>query len=361
MTSSLFWMAKSAVVLGFVAGAMFLTYKEFYLKGNSKDEKDNTSESTSTGTKNKANDKSKESSDVDALILERFESCVQHMKKEIGQIPQSSQLEFYALYKQATLGEVDDFFGPPGSGKEPLPASYNLVAKAKYDAWKKVSGMSRNAAMQQYIDKAVHYEFTRSIMIVGDENGVDNENDSLEGDDDGVMNFSGMGLRQSTLAGDDGAESTRNMNESSKNITHPLHEAARNNDVAKLKKLLKEAIHGPDEKDEAGQTALHLAADAGHPACIQVLVKHGANVHAADNDGISVLQAAVIGGDVETCRLLCVLGANPDQEDRDGDTPRNCSQDDPVLRELLFQASMGQLNVDPATLLNYNEDDGDNS
>jgi ankyrin repeat protein len=94
------------------------------------------------------------------------------------------------------------------------------------------------------------------------------------------------------------------------------------------------------------KTALHLAADAGHPECVKLLVKYGANVQAADHDGITVLQAAVIGGDVDTCRLLCVLGANPDQPDADGDTPRTCAKDDPMLRDLLFRASMGQLEID---------------
>jgi ankyrin repeat protein len=51
------------------------------------------------------------------------------------------------------------------------------------------------------------------------------------------------------------------------------------------------------------------------------------------------LQAAVIAGHFETCRLLLQKGADPDQQDRDGDTPRDCAKDDPELRTLLFQAS----------------------
>jgi hypothetical protein len=39
------------------------------------------------------------------------------------------------------------------------------------------------------------------------------------------------------------------------------------------------------------------------------------------------------------------LGANPDQPDGDGDTPRECAKDDPVLSDLLFRASMGTLDT----------------
>ena len=53
------------------------------------------------------------------------------------------KLEFYALYKQATEGDV--------SGKR--PGMMDFVGRAKYDAWEKLKGMSSDDAMQQYIDK----------------------------------------------------------------------------------------------------------------------------------------------------------------------------------------------------------------
>ena len=53
------------------------------------------------------------------------------------------KLEFYALYKQATAGDV--------SGKR--PGMMDFVGRAKYDAWEKLKGTSSDQAMQQYIDK----------------------------------------------------------------------------------------------------------------------------------------------------------------------------------------------------------------
>ena len=50
-------------------------------------------------------------------------------------------LELYALYKQATSGDV--------SGSR--PGMMDLMGRAKYDAWAKRKGMTKDAAMQAYI------------------------------------------------------------------------------------------------------------------------------------------------------------------------------------------------------------------
>ena len=51
-------------------------------------------------------------------------------------------LEMYALYKQATLGDA--------SGDR--PGMMDLRGRAKYDAWARHKGQSKDAAMQAYID-----------------------------------------------------------------------------------------------------------------------------------------------------------------------------------------------------------------
>lgn len=51
-------------------------------------------------------------------------------------------LNLYSLHKQASLGDVQ--------GEK--PAMFDFVNAAKYNAWAKRKGMSREDAMQQYID-----------------------------------------------------------------------------------------------------------------------------------------------------------------------------------------------------------------
>ena len=51
-------------------------------------------------------------------------------------------LNLYALYKQATVGDV--------SGKR--PGALDFKGRAKYDAWAARQGMSADDAMQAYIE-----------------------------------------------------------------------------------------------------------------------------------------------------------------------------------------------------------------
>ena len=310
-----FWLSAAALTAA-AAGA-------WYYYTSTTTTKDGSSSSSSTSPR-------KSVGDMDTLIQERFNSCVAHMKDLLSKMPQNSQLEFYALYKQAILGDVDEFMATP-------PPVYDMVASAKYRAWKSKEGISRTRAMQDYIDKAVHFEFTRTI--------VNNDDEDFEMEGAAAIEMNGMGIKPSTLA-----ERTKEeeAEEAEDDKAYPLHAAARDNQLSVLEQLLQEGDdkRDPNDVDPSGQTALHLAADAGHPEAIKMLTRYGGDIHAADNDGISVLQAAVISGDFETCRLLCVLGANPDQADLDGDTPRECAKDDPVLKDLLFRASMATLGLD---------------
>ncbi|PWY99390.1 acyl-CoA-binding protein [Testicularia cyperi] len=55
---------------------------------------------------------------------------------------QEDQLKFYSYYKQATVGDVNTS----------RPGMLDFVGKAKWDAWKKVEGMSKEAAQQAYVE-----------------------------------------------------------------------------------------------------------------------------------------------------------------------------------------------------------------
>ena len=51
-------------------------------------------------------------------------------------------LKIYALYKQASAGDVD--------GKR--PGFTDMVGRAKWDAWNGLKGSTTDAAMQDYVD-----------------------------------------------------------------------------------------------------------------------------------------------------------------------------------------------------------------
>ena len=51
-------------------------------------------------------------------------------------------LQLYALFKQGSAGDV--------SGEK--PGFFDFVAAAKFEAWERLKGLSRDDARQQYID-----------------------------------------------------------------------------------------------------------------------------------------------------------------------------------------------------------------
>jgi acyl-CoA-binding protein len=72
----------------------------------------------------------------------QFETAAQEAQRLPSKPDDQTLLKLYAYYKQATAGDI--------SGKR--PGFTNMVGRAKYDAWKKVKGMSEEDAMQAYID-----------------------------------------------------------------------------------------------------------------------------------------------------------------------------------------------------------------
>ena len=70
-----------------------------------------------------------------------FEAAVA-ASKTLGERPDNQTLlQLYALYKQATAGDV--------GGKR--PGFGDMVGRAKYDAWAAIKGTGREDAMQRYI------------------------------------------------------------------------------------------------------------------------------------------------------------------------------------------------------------------
>lgn len=71
-----------------------------------------------------------------------FETAADDVQNLSSRPDNKTLLELYALYKQATEGDV--------SGKR--PSRLKMRARAKYDAWDEKSGMDSDEAMQAYVD-----------------------------------------------------------------------------------------------------------------------------------------------------------------------------------------------------------------
>lgn len=71
----------------------------------------------------------------------QFETAAQEAQKLAKKPDNETLLKLYSLYKQATAGNV--------SGSR--PGFTDFVGRAKYDAWAKLRGKSKEAAMQEYV------------------------------------------------------------------------------------------------------------------------------------------------------------------------------------------------------------------
>ena len=75
-----------------------------------------------------------------------------------------------------------------------------------------------------------------------------------------------------------------------------------------------------DKANEAGKTALMMAAGCGHVDAVKALHSAGASMEIADNAGKTALLWAAYTGELMATEILLANGANTDHEDKYGDT-----------------------------------------
>ena len=74
-------------------------------------------------------------------VRRKFEAAVRDVRSLPNEPDTADLLELYALYKQATVGDV--------SG--PRPGVLDVRARAKHDAWARAKGLSTDEAMARYV------------------------------------------------------------------------------------------------------------------------------------------------------------------------------------------------------------------
>lgn len=74
-------------------------------------------------------------------LIANFEDAQKRVKALTKSPSNDELLELYALYKQATAGDV------AGS----RPGMFDVKGRAKYDAWAKKKGLNKDSAMTGYV------------------------------------------------------------------------------------------------------------------------------------------------------------------------------------------------------------------
>ena len=267
----------------------------------------------------------------DNKLVNDFEIAVRTMQNQeiISKIKltNNDKLMFYALYKQAILGDAPDVI--------PVGESWNVIQhRAKYDAWMQMKGLTNKEAAVRYVTAVEH--FTSPLIDDWEKTDSDDDNDSDSSSANAMGPVPFSRPMELNSVENDHYDDAVNL-DGSASIESRLLRAASENDVSFIHRLfLESSTLNVNHTDPTGQTALHVAADKGCYEVVKVLIEqYNADVNAVDEDGISVLQTCVVAGHVAVCvYLLQEAGANPDLPDADGDTPRSCAQDDDSLKHL---------------------------
>jgi acyl-CoA-binding protein len=328
-TSWLPWggMVIATVTVTIVVSAASYAYVRYYLDRVSK----SPSSTSSRSIKAAGN----------GTLFDKFVFAADRVRSLRNLVSAKERLVLYALYKQATMGDAPSTCDSRRNGAF-LSA---MQDHAKWDAWSRLRGMSQNEAIRTYVELAssLSYKASSPPASTAETSQIDeDEDENSYGNDDDLATSSAFGAPKVSLpvAYDDDEDSDHDdalgdeTRSSSKDASptqrcRKLLSAASKNETATLKVMLAEDPALVDSSDGSGQTALHMAADRGNVEAVELLlVEFKANPNASDHDGISVLQAAVIAGHVDVCHVLLRHGADPDQQDHDGDTPRSCADDD---------------------------------
>ena len=77
-------------------------------------------------------------------LQQQFTEAIANSKLLSSKPSNDILLKLYSLYKQSTEGDATEAAAPSNG--------FDFVAKFKYEAWKNISGLSKESAMQQYVD-----------------------------------------------------------------------------------------------------------------------------------------------------------------------------------------------------------------
>eukprot|EP00455_Lapot_gusevi_P025434 TRINITY_DN2675_c0_g2_i1.p1 TRINITY_DN2675_c0_g2~~TRINITY_DN2675_c0_g2_i1.p1 ORF type:complete len:317 (+),score=88.63 TRINITY_DN2675_c0_g2_i1:121-951(+) len=245
------------------------------------------------------------------------------------------KLEFYAFFKQATVGPCN----------APKPAFYDFVGKAKWASWVNLGQMSKEVAMQRYVEKldrlAPQWRPDASVPAPdsSDAPAEDNQDDEdsdlerLEADDDeeeskqSKPNPSSVTFSkgQSTLAFFDPQNPEMSGHDSPSEFeAKTIYDLAGEGEIEAVVTALEQTQMPIDKPDNEGRTLLHFAADRGQVEMVRLLLDaHRANPNVQDAEGSTPLHFACTCEFPEVAALLLQYGASADIADREGETPRS--------------------------------------
>lgn len=204
-------------------------------------------------------------SDLDANETDAeatFNKACDHLTHLVSQLDANALLEFYGLYKQATVG-------PCNTSK---PGIFSVNARAKWNAWNDLGSMNKECAMQKYIAKL-------------NETDPDwNQNDSSTTKKVKKPSWVSVSTPMA-IDSDDEHKGTKTLIDHVKdgNVDEVLAFIGSSMSLEQRDSAKNSILN---EYDSEGLGAIHWASDRGFHQILEILLKHGADVNLIDKDTV---------------------------------------------------------------------------
>jgi acyl-CoA-binding protein len=218
----------------------------------------------------------------------RFEAAADRLPSLAGSLKAEQLLQFYAYYKQATMGKCEI----------PRPAWYNFEAKQKWDSWNRLGDMPREEAMGRYID------LLSEVWPDWEEDG--------EGGSQAWVSVSSMSNQDQVLEEDE----------------KDIFDRVKEGDLDKVKEYSQ--TNKIDIVDEQGMGLLHWASDRGNAKMVECLIELNADIDIKDSSGQTPLHYASACGHLDVVKLLLDNGANSNLACNDGCLPIDIATEEDI-------------------------------
>ena len=189
-------------------------------------------------------------------------------------LPNDLKLELYGLYKVGTAGKC---LGQP-------PAFYDMIAKAKYEAWMKFDGLTQLEARKKYVERVkdlVKLTNTESNQYFGGEwvPSSQMEKPKVEPGENTIFDMAKKGL----VAELDSVPNIQMKDQQGMNI---LHWAADREQLRVIQRFAPK--FDLNHQDALGNTAMHYAAMVENAEIVEMLKSFGAATGLPNKDGLTV-------------------------------------------------------------------------
>ncbi|CDH53897.1 acyl--binding domain-containing protein 6 [Lichtheimia corymbifera JMRC:FSU:9682] len=236
-----------------------------------------------------------------------FEAASNYLSTHDIKLSDDEKLKLYGLYKQTTIGDCNTA----------KPNLFQFVARAKWDAWNALKGMTKDEAAESYVQRVeeLHVGWSRQ--------GEYDVQDQASSEDDQKQ---GMGNAVSTLCYDDG-QGTEEKREQG------FFDYVYENDIDNVRKYI--TVHHEDvnQRDDQGLSALHHACDRGYTEMIDLLLELDADVNIKSDEGETPMHYACMSEQLEVAKKLMKYGCDTSIKDDAGSTAFE-QADSSFLKEL---------------------------